>query len=200
MRATYRLLTVLGLLAACGSPQEFTSPEALHTYLTQHDDFHQIRYTNNVEVAATYCPTDLMVGNAISGRSLSTQEWAAERKTYAPYAYFTLSLRQNQRDWVQHYTQHPHYGQLVNTLSFRMAEYVYLTVGTDTLAPADVYYDRSFGVASATQLLLAFPRDGIRRSTGPVHLHVREFGGGLGALQFQFPLEKIINQPTLTLN
>ncbi|MEM9337919.1 MAG: hypothetical protein AAGA66_04270 [Bacteroidota bacterium] len=183
------------VLCRCASHQEFSDPETLATYLASRDRYHQEVRTGATTLSVTYRPTDLILAKEVHEQT-TAGELAQMRQHYENYLYFQLSLQHNDRAWLTAQVINPSYGELVRTLSFRMSEHLRLITPSDTLLPVSTYHDRMYGLANATELLVAFPRDGIREKER-VRLVVNEFGGRLGQHAFPFASTDLLNEPNI---
>ena len=191
------ILLSISLLFGCEGLNSFNSEEELLHHISHHHSYQQTHEVGETLVKATRLPTDLLVANEINGKPISLKEVEEKRGVYNEFLYFRISLAANGQNWLkQASTDFQAYSHLLKTLSFRMGEYLYLSVGKEKLAPADVFYERDYNLSATTQLLVAFPRDEIPRTGKPIELNLQEFGGNLGHLRFHFPNE-LKREPTI---
>ena len=150
-----------------------------------------------VKAEVRYRPTDLLVYQAIEGEEqLNSSAVDSVRQHYDKYVYFILNLSANDKEALHIYAG-PQYSELLQTLSFRMHDYVTLTTSAnDTIPVGDFMLNRTFGMASGTELLFVFSREKISNKDW-MQFNLKEIGLGLGYQRFRFDLKDIENIPTL---
>jgi hypothetical protein len=90
------------------------------------------------------------------------------------------------------------FSAMVETLSFRMGEYVALvTSSRDTIPVQDFVLDRTYGMSKSTDLLFVFDKAAAKDSDW-IQFNLDEFGLGLGNHRFRFSKEKLDEVPQLT--
>ncbi len=193
----YLSFVALLWLNSCGDPKVFSDSDSLTQYVSSSEKYHQETQAGATILSVTYRPTDLVLSGE-TRENTPANEITEKREHYNSYLYFQLAIQQDGKEWLQQQISLPTYGDLVQTLSFRMGQYVQLITPSDTLAPVSTYHDRMYGLSKATQLLIAFPRT--LEKEEQIKLVVREFGGGLGMHQFAFQSTDLLNEPELKLN
>lgn len=194
---SFHILFLTFIVGACSS-KTFESSDDLLNYINKNEDYTQVAKIGVVEAKATLLPTDIMAASEASNNFTSPENIMEARARYQEFVYFRLSITQNGQNWLEQRSPNiRNYGELLQTLSFRMANYTSLITQADTLAPADAAYERGYGMMPATQLLLAFPRQELMDADNSMELHFREFGGGLGLLRFRFPVDIIHDEPVI---
>jgi hypothetical protein len=142
-----------------------------------------------IKTEVAYKPTDLLVKQDLAGTS-QTGLIDSTRKKYGRHLYFTLRLSANDRELLEAIDGEM-YSDLLQTLSFRMTEFVNLTTSRqDTIRVADFVLNRSFGMSSATELLFVFDR---QKANGAawVQFNLNECGIGVGNQRFRFLMKDI---------
>ncbi len=150
------------------------------------------------QVQLTYRPTDLLVHQELDGGPYDTAEVSGLREKYGRYYYFILSLSRDSKEALHQLDGGMgQYSALVQTLSFRMREYVTLTTSArDTIPVADFMLNRTFGLSQSTDLLFVFAREKARNDEW-VQFNLDEFGLGVGNQRFRFRREDLDNVPPL---
>jgi len=194
------LFVSLGILALLSSCQPASLPaQGLAAYVV--DPAHELRQVQQVgelEVGVTYQPVDLLAARELP--EFITRQAALDslRDKYRGSTFFLLSIARNGREVLQPGEGFSQYSDLLQTLSFRMGDYVRLiTSRGDTLRPTNYYLDRTYASAGASQLLFAFPAV---PATGTWRFQLRECGLGTGNLAFPFDAQRVYEVPVLALN
>jgi hypothetical protein len=92
------------------------------------------------------------------------------------------------------------YGDLVQTLSFRMGDYVTLTTdANDTIPVSDFVLNRTYGFSNSTDLLFVFDRKKAEEKEW-VQFNLNECGLGIGNQHFRFKMDDIKSIPVVTFN
>jgi hypothetical protein len=201
----YTVPNLLGLfLAACAlsacTPKRLSADELTAYIEDPANEFHQTQQLGEIQVDLTYQPTDLLVVRDLHGEETGTSAARLEsvRKKYNNSTYFLLSISKGRQEVLQPREDFSHYSQLLQTMAFRMGEYVRLiTAQGDTLRPSNYYLDRTYAASSASQLLFAFP---VTPTKGLCHFTVAEFGLGIGAITFPFDSQLTKSAPHLALH
>jgi len=119
------------------------------------------------------------------------------RDKYSRYFYFILSLSKHNKEALTPEFNHGSYGDLVNTMSFRMNEFVNLTTSLqDTIPVADFMLNRSYGMGATTDVMLVFSREKSKGSKW-VKFNIDEFGLGVGNLEFVFETSDLHTEPRI---
>jgi hypothetical protein len=196
MRCLY-LTVILAICGAC-EPNRLT-PEELDIYIADEaNGLIKFVETGRSRVGVAYRPTDLLVHQNIAGNA-TVAMIEAERKKYSPYLYFILSLSTDNREAL-HATEAMKYGDLVQTLSFRMGDYVTLTTdANDTIPVSDFVLNRTYGFSNSTDLLFVFDRKKAEEKEW-VQFNLNECGLGIGNQHFRFKMDDIKSIPVVTFN
>lgn len=187
------------LLVAClyGCKPDSLPEGQLRTFVLDEDNgLHKKITVNEVTMEVTYMPGDLLVAQEFENK-IDTAQLATLRKKYDQQLYFLLTLSKNGKEAL--YSLDPNsqsYSELVNTLSFQMGQYVYLTnsISNEPVTILDFVLNRSYGMASGTELLFAFPAKN-NLSSDWMQINIDEFGMNLGNQQLKFVTKDIIECP-----
>jgi len=183
MKPFIYLLLLTAVLTSC-QPSMPQSVEELQEYVAnpEHGLSQKLSFENGVEATATWRPTALLVQQ--EGDNLSAEELSKAREKYGSYLYFVLSFSANGKEVLKQ--TGGNFAEVLQTLSFRMGEYASLYDSEGNEIPlADAVFSRTYGMGSATSVLLAFKRPDLN-SQEYLKLQIREFGLGTGKLRFRF--------------
>jgi hypothetical protein len=193
---------ILVLCMACASVScapGHLSKDELTAYIR--DEEHGMKQSvtqGKTTVAVQYRPTDLWVAQELDGEPPQPAKIDSLRKKYDQYYYFILSLSRNNKEALHQVEQgFDQYSELVQTLSFRMPEYVTMTTSAqDTIPVGDFMLNRTYGMSSATEVLFVFSRE---KAVGQdwVQFNLNEFGLGVGNQRFRFKRSDLDAAPTL---
>lgn len=191
---------LLFFLVAC-SPSTMTEEE-LQAYVADVD--HGLRQSvevNGYKAELTYRPTDLWVKQEIGDKPVTSQEIEAFRKKYSSYYYFILSLSRDNKEALHTLDGGMgQYSELVQVLSFRMADYVTMTTSArDTIPVGDSMLNRTYGMSQSTDLLFVFNKEKAKDKDW-VQFNLNEFGLGLGNQRFRFERKNLDNAPSIKFN
>lgn len=179
--------------------QERLSPEDLNKFIAEEENQLTKRVNvGNHSIQVSYRPTDLWIYREVGGLTIDSVTYDSLYNRYANYCYFALSLSLENEEVPDHAAAGLYqYGELVQTLSFRMDKYVTLITSThDTIPADDVMLNRTVGLGNTTDLLFAFDKEKI---TGKetVCFNLNEFGLGIGNQQFQFRTRDMEEAPKI---
>ncbi|MFN5168115.1 MAG: hypothetical protein ACK5DD_00710 [Cyclobacteriaceae bacterium] len=153
-----------------------------------------------VKVTVRYRPSDLLVWQEAGGRLTQTVVDSL-RKKYANKYYFTIGFSVKDREALHMTGDYGRYSDLLQTLSFRLGEYVRLTSPAgDTTELLDYAMDRTFGFASSTNLLMVFDASKISPEADFIQIHMNEFGLQTGNQVFRFATDDLVNCPKLLID
>jgi hypothetical protein len=187
------ILSIVTFVYAC-TPDRLNEQELIQFLGDESNGLRKTEKVGSQQVSVTYRPVSLLVSQSVSDKT-DTTEVAAAYKKYSPYYYFTVSFSDNGREALS--PRHPHYGELVNVLSFRMHSYLNMTIPSrDTIPMADFVLNRTFGMASSTDMLVVFSKDKTRDQEW-VQINLQELGLGLGNQRFRFLTADIESCPWL---
>jgi hypothetical protein len=170
-------------------------PEELSAFVINEE--HGLKKTaalSNINIEVTYRPVDLLVYQEIGKQVVDAKEIENLRKKYNQYIYFILSLSNDSKEAL-HQTGGSQYSELVQTLSFRMNDYVTLTTAAnDTIPVGDFMLNRTYGMSSSTDLLFVFSKE---KAIGQdwIQFNLNEFGLGVGNQRFRFSMKDIKEVP-----
>ncbi|MDJ1501165.1 hypothetical protein [Xanthocytophaga agilis] len=200
---TKRLVWILNLFlgvltVACQN--KVHSREELQGYITTPENgLIQSKLVQNINVQVNYHPQELLVAQELAGHTPSDSLLAQLTKKYADYYYFTVNLSHDNKEVLHQVGDMGSYSDLLQVLAFRMGEYTELvSANKDTVALANYMFDRTYGMATANTLLLAFPKKDLQ-NTEWVQVNMKEYGLGVGNLPFRFLLKDIQDVPTLDI-
>jgi hypothetical protein len=186
-------------ISSC-SPKKF-SAEELQAYIIDEENGTSLtEELNGTKVTVTYRPTDLWVSHEIDHEVVSMPEIDSLRKRYSDYYYFTVSLSRNNKEALHQVNNMGEYSELVQTLSFRMPQYVTLTTAKqDTIPVGDFILNRTYGLSSTTDLLFVFNK---KKAAGTdwVQFNLNEFGLGLGNQRFRFSTMDLEETPQINFS
>lgn len=149
---------------------------------------------------ANYRPSSLIALQSIdSVTDKNSSEYKALLRNYDNYLYFNLSMSANGVDLLRALPRNrSQFSQYVNTLAFGMRDYVYLTTDkSDTLQFIESNFARMYGMSPTTNVLLIFKRDSVKLNTEEINLEIKDFGTGVGNINFRFKLDEISHIPKL---
>jgi len=150
---------------------------------------------NGYDVQVKYRPTDLLVEQEISNEIQDTSKVSSLRSKYNRYYYFILSLSHDKQEALD--PKSDQFSELVQTLSFRMNNYVNLTTASqDTIPTADFILNRTYGFSESTELLFVFSKE---KSKGKdwLQFNLNEFGLGIGNQRFRFKIDDLEHAPKI---
>lgn len=196
------LLFVITTLYCCGAPDVVNSQTELVSVIQEdRSGLKKTLVIDEYKLDVLYKPVDLMVSEHIGDSLINRERLALLRKRYGNYDYFILSLSRNSKEALHNADGGlEQYSSLVQTLSFRMNEYVTLTTNTsDTIPMADFILNRTYGISSSTDLLFAFNKVRSPKSEW-IQFNLNEFGLGIGNQRFRFMCEDLNDAPTIDFN
>lgn len=185
------------LLVSC-SP-DYLREEELAEYVLDADNglTRSVDY-NGYQAKVTYRPSDLLIVQETGGVvDIKKQELDRLRKKYSDHYYFILSLSKNNREALYSSGHYGQFSNLMQTLSFRMRNYVKMTTSEkDTIEVADYIYSRTFGMSRGSNLMFVFSKEEINEDEW-LQFNLKEFGLGLGNQNFRFSLEDLKEVPKI---
>jgi hypothetical protein len=200
MRSTIKILTILiaGICCWRCTVSEFDSVQALNDYIASPGNkLTQVTESNGYRITLTYRPTGLLVHQEIGDDPHDSSAISASRKKYTDYYYFVLSLSKKDKEALHQTSGMAEYSELVQTLSFRMGNYVTLTTSSaDTVPAGDFMLDRTYGLSQSTDLLFVFNKEETQGKEW-VQFNLNEFGLGAGNQRFRFRVEDLEEVPRL---
>ena len=196
MKGFYLAVICISLFACT---QEHVSLEGLQSYIADEDNGLQKSIEiDGTQITVTYRPTDLIVDQEIGDEQVDKETLLSIQKRYSSSYYFVVSLAKEHKDIMQQVAGKVDYSELVQTLSFHMPAYTFLTTSKmDTIAVGDFALNRSFGFSNSTDLLFVFSRNDVKPDDDWVEFNLNEFGLGAGHQRFRFSLSDIAKTPQL---
>jgi hypothetical protein len=195
------LLFLFTILISCSAP-EYLTPEQLNKYVFDVDNgLTQKTEINGYLVDVTYRPTDLLLKQEIGDQPVSADKIKSLRSKYEPYYYFVLNLSKNNKEALHQVDGGMgQYSELVQTLSFRMSNYVNLTTtAQDTIPTGDFILNRTYGLSNATSLLFVFSKEKAKDKDW-IQFNLNEFGLGIGNQRFRFKTKNLERTPKINFN
>lgn len=197
LKPTYYLLAVIIGLCSCQSG--YMHKEELEAYVSDAD--HEVtkeREYKGYKVQVTYKPSDLLILQENNdSEQLDSSSYSRLYQKYHNYYYFILELSRGDKEVLMQHATSPEYTELVQTLSFRMGQYVNLTTSErDTIPVGDYTFPRTFGMGSSNALMFAFSKADVEQDEW-LKFNLQEFGLGLGIQSFRFDIEKLESTPRI---
>ena len=192
----------LGLLGSCTQPK-YMDKEALNAYVNDEENgLFQKKEAQGHEIKLNYRPTGLLIAQELG--DVTTAEAEKLKKLQDKYGgqyYFILSLSRGGREALSPaYGGQQQFSENLQTLAFRMGEYVNLTTSaSDTIAVADYVFPRTYGMSGTTQLMFAFDKTKAK-DTDWVQFNLAEMGLGIGRQNFRFETSDLEKAPQLKVS
>ena len=186
------LVFILFLLFSC-KPDSLSKKELTAFVSDEENGLKKSIDLGNIKVEVFYKPADLMVHQEISHDVIDITALSALREKYKNYYYFIVSLSSDNKDALQQTGDR--YGELIQTLSFRMNDYVTLTTPTmDTIPVRDFILNRTYGLSKSTDLLFVFDNEKALDKEW-VQFNLNELGLGIGNQRFRFRVSDLQQVP-----
>jgi hypothetical protein len=195
MRYLYLILACI--LCSCGRTENFRTEAELIAYIRDEDNgLIKSAELNNYKIEVMYKPVDLLVNQEIGEEPVDEQKLNGLKLKYQAYYYFTLSLSRNNKEALHQVDGGmEQYSALVQTLSFRMNEYVTMTTSAyDTIPAGDFILNRTYGMSTSTDLLFVFNKEKSADKEW-VQFNLNEFGLGIGNQRFRFKRKDLDDAP-----
>ena len=193
------LLAFTGLLILLGActPANLSKEELIQYVQKPSNGLHKKQDANGINVSVHYRPTDLLVDQEL-GEKRDADEIQRLKDKYGEYAYFILNLDVEGKEALYKASQDQmSFSQNLQTLSFRMSEYVNLTTSTqDTIPVADYVFNRTFGLGSGSSLMFVFNKEKMKDSDW-ISFNLNEFGMNTGDQRFRFQMKDLQAIPKL---
>jgi hypothetical protein len=196
MKGFYCLMFYVLCLCSC-STSEYLTPDELAVFVRQKEHgLCKVVEKGGVKLEVIYRPTDLLVGQELEN-PIDTTAINRLRKKYSSHYYFILSLSKDNKEALHQTENLETYSDLVETMSFRMPEYVSLTTSnSDTIAVSDFMLNRTFGMSASTDILFAFDKEKSKNKEW-VQFNLDEIGLGAGDQTFRFRVKDLENVPQI---
>jgi hypothetical protein len=196
MRLFLTAVSIVSLLVGCADNK--VTPDELKAYI-QNERNGLLKKSNleGTSIAVSYRPTDLWIFQETKSQLLDSASYQQLYTKYAGNHYFILSLSKDNQEALQTSYGAERYRDLVQTLSFRMDQFVTLTTSArDTIPVGYFMLDRTYGLSGATNVLFVFDK---AKSKGAewVQFNMNEFGLGTGNQYLRFSTKDIEQAPTI---
>lgn len=186
------LLCVSVGVTGCMSDHQYSIPE-LTDYVN--DESHGLKKSvlrNGINLTVSLKPSDILTAQEIKTSSMPIDSL---KPKYDHHLYFVLSLSSDNHESLSPASL-SNYNEVLNTLSFRMADYVSLSISEKKFAPLDFMMDRTYGRANATEILFVFEKpDQVDKEKCTIT--IKEFGLNVGRQSFEFSGADIENLPRI---
>ena len=191
-------ISLLLTLVSCTIP-EYATEDALHAYITDPSNgLSKQKEIGNITMKINYRPDDFMIWQELEGDAPDTSKTKEVFSRYEDYLYFTLQLSSGKKDALYGTSANQQdFNEKLQTLSFRMDQYVNLTTSNqDTIPVADFYYNRMFGMSNSADVLIIFNQEKVKGSEW-ISINTKEFGFKTGRQSFRFKTKAIDQSPKL---
>lgn len=197
VKSFFYFSTFILLLARCATPESLTE-EALQAYIQdQSNGLMKVRQAAATQMKVFYRPNDFLIWQEVEGETDTTRIREAFTR-YDDYLYFMMQLSVDEKDALYGLSKNQmEFNDRLQTLSFRMNQYVQLTTSnSDTIPVADAYYSRMFGLSKSNDLLFVFNKKKAKDAEW-VSFHTKDFGFKTGRQSFRFNMKDIEATPKL---
>ncbi|MEM1405263.1 MAG: hypothetical protein AAGG59_00700 [Bacteroidota bacterium] len=188
MKYTQWLVMVLCMCLSLACTRTYLSEHELQAYIQESEELSKTKVYKGYQITVSYKPNDLLIAQELGGEEAKSFIQLTElRKKYQDYEYFILSLsKENKEALYKAGGGYDQFSDLVQTLSFRMGNYVNMTTsGSDTIEVADYVFPRTYGMGAATNLMFVFNKKNAEDDEW-MQFNLKEFGMGLGNKTFRF--------------
>jgi len=195
MKALYLVIVAMILCIASCTPGPLTT-EQYAAYIADEDNGLRKSVTSNgTTITVSYRPADLLVKQSLAG-SISPDVIKERRKQYSQYLYFVLGLSSGNRETL-HATSGDTYSGLLQTLSFRMNDFITLTTSAgDTIPVGDFMLNRTYGMGTSTDVLVVFSGEKVKGREW-IQFNLNEFGLVAGNQRFRFDVKDLRESPAV---
>lgn len=197
VKAYIIFFTKLLLLVGCAAP-EYLNEQELQAFISEESNkLARSKTIGELKMRVMYRPNDFLIWQEVEGES-DTSKIREAFDRYEDYLYFMMQLSTEQKDALYGLSGNQiEFNDRLQTLSFRMNQYVNLTTSNrDTIPVADFYYSRMFGLAKSNDILFVFNRAEIGDSEW-VSFNTKEFGFRSGRQSFRFAINDLNGTPKL---
>ncbi|MBX2922619.1 MAG: hypothetical protein KF746_10545 [Chitinophagaceae bacterium] len=188
-------------LVCCNRPPASLSKQELLKYIADKQNRLWLEQeVNGITVRLSYQPAPLLALQEMEAydnkRSDSLLYKTLEEKYNKNY-YFLLKFSKNSKEAIRQLGGFDRYSEILQVLSFRMGNFLYVTTHQrDTLPLSDYYFDQSYGMTDGNTLLLVFDRLRLKDEK-QFDIHLQECGLGTGDLSFRFLRRDLLQVPHL---
>jgi hypothetical protein len=195
-------LAIMFFLTSCGKTENKLSKQELTQYIgNKKNGLVKDQEINGTRVRLSYQPACILVTQELEDgqKNDSTIIKKLEEK-YNSHYYFLLRFSRNGKEAIRELGSFSSYSDMVQVLSFQMANFVNLTtVQKDTVMLADYLFDQTYGMSDANTVLLSFEKSKIEKSKS-IEINIGECGFRTGAMKFILNKEDIDKMPELDYN
>lgn len=150
---------------------------------------------NEIKAELSYRPWQLILASQADLRKLRGESF--EGLMQNKY-FFVLSLSIHNKELLRQ-LPFAQYSEMVQTLAFRMVDYVQIIPDQQKeVPPENCLFLQTYGIAQANQLLLVFKKARLENAKY-LHIKIKEFGLGIGDLNFQMNTSNIHDLTSTTL-
>lgn len=188
-RFYYLLLVLIHLTVLFQSCSPTIKSKAdLQAYLTDQDNgLTGVVQKSDVAIKMTWQPWQL-IANKLGNQKDKSQN---EASPFSKNLYFILSLSKGNKELLRQLPFET-YSEMVQVLSFRMQNFISAELGETSIEPVECVFQQTYGMTEANMLLLVFNKKDVGAAEN-LTISLKEFGLGLGNLEFPFKL-KSVNQ------
>lgn len=189
-----KLFVSLLLILCCCSSRP-VSVKQIEEYIT--NEANGLKKTVQMDestISIAYRPTDLIIQQEISDEHLSSLEVDSIKRKYSDYHYFVVNISRRGKEALR-MVDNDEYGELFQTMAFRMPQYVSLTTGSDTILLVDYAIHPTYGASKSTDLMFVFDK---LNDSDWIQFNLNEFGLGLGNHRFRFMKRDLAMVPSLS--
>lgn len=194
------IVLLLGMLTQqfCRHTESIVSRDELIKYINNpKNGLVKEQEVNGIAVRVSFQPGDMLVRQELEAGADTATIDSLKRKYNHQY-YFNLKFSKNGKEAIRQLGGFNRYSDMVQVLSFRMAQFVNLTTPMrDTVELSDYIFDQTYGMSNGNTVLLSFDKSQIRGKE--IYINLAECGFGTGALQFMFNKNDIDRMPMLLL-
>ena len=194
------MLLLLPLLWMSCTKQVLLSEAGLKDYInTPENGLMQEKQIGDYHIKVAYQPADLLLARELRAKpEVDSATFAALEEHYASYDYYIMSLSKGGKDVLyQAPADHVQFSELLQSLSFRMGDFVRLTSNEgDTIPVGDFIYQRTYGNSPTSSILFVFNKEEVKDSK-QIRFHLEEFGLGIGKHVFAFQKKDMEAVPKL---
>jgi hypothetical protein len=191
-------IVILLTLSSCNR-SDYMSESELTRYVSQDDHLTKTSSSDQISLQVTYKPTDLLVAQELKNVTNPTVAQVNEaRNKYKGHYYFILSFQRGNNEVLNsQLLGQSKFTELLETMSFKMGEFVDLTTSrNDSIPVADYVFNRTFGFSKSTDLLFVFDRTRAVDSEW-IQINVDEFGLGMGDRSVRFNIRDLEMTPKI---
>jgi hypothetical protein len=181
---------------SCGS--KVSHEELLHYIKSESNGLVKEKSINGINFRLINMPKDLMVYRDIMAIGNIDNLKIDELKGNYDYLYFTLSVSANGKEVLNLLVNdNRKFGQIVNELAFGLNDKIILTnSNTDTLQLLDSHFQRTYGMARSSNILLVFDKKYLIPGEN-LKFQLKEFGLGTAQVIFRFDTDDLLKVPSI---